>query len=547
LARVLLIDALARGRGGRYASLDVVGVGPRLVAGILEHHGVKVDVRVYDAVARDPRILGEYGVLMVSGMTVDKPGIRRIAEWWARYNGGLSLIGGPVAIEYEEMLRYGYNIAVVGEAEIQLACLAPFITKGKMPEWEYLNNICGLAFKQDSKSIYTGKCSPTPRSVLNKYKASARHAESYENYWALRFYVEVVRGCSNFYRTFMKLPDGRKCILCDICRSGALKARITCPLHIPAGCGYCGVPELYGPPRSRDAGVVAEEIRELVNHGVSRIVLSAPDILDYGRDLLVEPEPLTDPREPPANLEALEKLFEEIYSRVHEALEGEVIISAENIKANLVTEDVAKLLGRYLAGTTIHIGVETGDEHHALMLGRPSTPSEALRAVSLLHKYGLRPYVYFIHGLPGQTMNTARKTVSLMRRMWREGVEKITVYRFTPLPGTAFQDMPPGKPAYMDKASLLIVREASRINRLAKRKMVGRKLLVIVAGKYKGRLLAYPFRHGPVVILENGRSKLIGRKAVVIITGIEERLVRGRVITVLGKAVKHHGKRFKKP
>ncbi|MDK2384085.1 MAG: radical SAM protein, partial [Candidatus Korarchaeota archaeon] len=330
-----------------------------------------------------------------------------------------------------------------------------------------MKGLCGLALSVPRGRV--ARCPPTPREILNRYRASGRHLEGYGEPWALRFYVEVVRGCSNFYRTLLRLPDGRKCVLCDLCRSGPLGARVSCPIGIPAGCGYCGVPEIYGPPRSRDPRVVASEIRELVDHGATRIVLSAPDILDYGRDLLVDPLPLTDPRSPPPNLEALEELFETILAVVPEARDGDVVVFIENIKPNLVDERVAELLGRYFKGTPVHIGVETGDPEHARALGRPASPEEALRAARLLRRHGMRPYVYFIHGLPGQTLTTARRTVSLMKKLGRAGVEKVTVERFTPLPGTAFQDMPPAPPAYRDKASLMIVREASRINIEAKR------------------------------------------------------------------------------
>ena len=46
-----------------------------------------------------------------------------------------------------------------------------------------------------------------------------------------------------------------------------------------------------------------------MKEGVTRIVLSAPCFLDYGRDLLVEPEPLTDPRSPESNYNEIEKLL----------------------------------------------------------------------------------------------------------------------------------------------------------------------------------------------------------------------------------------------
>ncbi len=537
MPRILLVDALARGSGARRATLDVVGAGPRLVVGILETRGARVDLLPLEEVLSDPWILGGYDVLLASGMSSDKSGMSKLARLWAKVGGGPLVAGGPVSTEYRRLLEYGYSLVVYGEGERPLEALAHHIARARLPGPEELAKVRGVAFRAGGMPVFTGHPGFLERSELNRYRPSVRAVKGYPNYWAARVYVEVVRGCSNFYRPTIRLADGRKCIECGICREGPLKARLGCPVNIPAGCGYCSVPALYGPARSRDRDLIVEEVRGLVRLGVSRIVLSAPDILDYGRDLLVEPEPLTDPRNPPANLEALEDLFEALRSRVPEIESGEVVLGLENIKANLVTEEVARLLGRYFAGTPVHIGVETGDPGLVDALGRPVRLDEAEKAVLLLKKYGLRPYVYFIHGLPGQTLESARKTASYIERLGRLGVEKVTTYRFKPLPGSAFERMPPGRPAALDEASRMIVEAARRVNIEAKRRMVGLRVRAVVAGRYRGRALAYPVLHGPVVLLEERAEGLKGMVVEAEITGVvDDRMVRGRVVRVLGRA-----------
>ena len=538
MARILVVDALARGSGARKATLDVVGAGPRLVVGILESRGVRADLIPLEEVLSDAWMLGSYDVLMVSGMSSDKPGMSRLARLWRRLGGGPLIAGGPVSVEYGRLLGYGYNLVVYGEGERQLDFLATHLAKARLPEAEELLKIRGLAFRAGGSTVFTGHPGFLERRELNSYRSSADSVKGYPNYWAARVYVEVVRGCSNFYRPTITLADGRRCVDCGLCREGPLAARLSCPVNIPAGCGYCSVPVLYGPARSRDRDLIVDEVRRLVRLGVSRVVLSAPDILDYGRDLLVEPEPLTDPRSPPANLEALEELFEALRSRVPEVESGEVVVTLENIKANLVTEDVARLLGRYFAGTPVHIGVEVGDPGMVKALGRPVELEEAERAVQLLRRHGLRPYVYFIHGLPGQTPESAERTARYIARLGDLGVEKVTIYRFKPLPGSAFEGMPPGRPAALDEGSRMIVEAARRVNIEAKRRMVGLRLRALVAGRYKGRALAYPVLHGPVVLLEEAApERLKGMLVEVEVSGVvDDRMVRGRVVRVLGRA-----------
>ena len=134
-------------------------------------------------------------------------------------------------------------------------------------------------------------------------------------------------------------------------------------------------------------------------------MLSAPGFLDYGRDLLVEPGPLTDPRSPEPNYSAVEELLSRL-NGLDLVASGGASIMIENLKGELVTRRAAEVLGRYLAGTPVNVGFETGSPEHGVQIGRASTPLENLDSVRRLSRVGLKPYVYFIHGLPGQSSET---------------------------------------------------------------------------------------------------------------------------------------------
>lgn len=533
MTRILIVDCLARGRGERKATLDVIGVGPRSVASVLERHGVETRIVVSEELAKTPTIMMEYDVLMVSAMSSDKICALRTLKFWREFGRGPSIIGGPISGEYDKLVEKGFDLVVVGEGEKVIEKLLRYGLKdGVLPSREVLESIRGLAFSDNHRVVFTGHAPRLNRRELDVFKPSTKRVVDYPFYWGLRVYVEVVRGCSNFYRPRIELPGGVRCINCDICRTGKLRQRLSCPLNIPPGCGYCSVPALYGPPRSRSPESIRNEVKELISQGVTRIVLSGPDFLDYGRDWLVEPEPLTDPRSPSPNVNAIRKLLSMLWS-IPEIAENEVAVMIENIKANLVDEEIARLLGEYLQGTPVHIGCETGCRDHALAIGRPVFPEECVKAVELLAKHGLRPYLYFIHGLPGQSMETAYETVRVMEEAFHRGAEKITVYRFTPLPGTAFESFPPAPPSHKDPASWLIDSKASELNKLYKGKLVGKELKVIVVGRRGKDGIAYPFYHGPVVLVDNG-FRYKGYMVIVKITGVvSDRLVRGKVLKTI--------------
>ncbi len=305
-------------------------------------------------------------------------------------------------------------------------------------------------------------------------------------------------------------------------------------LGLPPGCGYCSVPSLYGPPKSRSASRIKDEIVALLDEGVSRVVLSAPCFLDYGRDVLVEPEPLTDPRNPEPNYDEIEKLLSSLADMPRMRDENAAFM-IENLKASLVTERAAKLLGKYLTGTPVSIGFETGSDTHSELMGRPSTPRETLRAIGRLRRAGLKPYVYFIHGLPGQTEKTVDETVKAIERSMEEGAERIILYRFQSLPMSAFSGYPSAPPTIRDSGSRRIHEAAAKTNMRAKDSMIGKIIRVVVAERYdrdKRLLVAYPLKHGPVVLIESPEP-WEGRVIDVEVTGVaSERIVRGRPVAM---------------
>ena len=538
MTRVLMIDCLARGKGERKATLDVVGVGPRSITGVLERFNVESRIMVFEELAANPAIMLEYDVLMISAMSSDKGCAFKTLRYWKEFGRGPTIIGGPIGEEYALLIEKGFDLVIVGEGEKVIERLLKLgLRDGELPEVCVLKEVQGLAFKHKDNVIFTGRGPRLNGYDLAFYKPSTKRIIDYPSYWGLRIYVEVVRGCSNFYRPKIRLPSNVECIDCSICRSGELSQRLTCPVNIPPGCGYCSVPALYGPSRSKPIDAVYHEVKELIELGATRIVLSGPDFLDYGRDWLVEPDPLTDPRNPPPNIDAIKKLLERLWN-ISEISSKEVAIMIENIKANLVNEEVASLLGEYFRGTPVHIGCETGSTEHALAIGRPTTPSECIKAVELLVKHGLRPYLYFIHGLPGQTLDTAYETIRIMEEAFNKGAEKITVYKFSPLPGTAFEKFSPGPPANRDPASSLIYSKAIELNKIYKNRLIDKSVKAVVVGKRGSYGVAYPFYHGPVILVNDGIKFKGYLVEVKIVKVISDRLVEGQILRVIRRIEK---------
>jgi len=147
--KAIVIDALAREHGRRIVTIDVIGSGPRAVAGLLKAKGVKADIYPAEEVIEDPWILGNYDIMLVSAMTCDKPVARRLLRLWRKYSYGASIIGGPIAIEYKECLRMGYSYVVYGEGEVVLPKLLNCIQK----EYE-CSDVKGLAYLRNDTVVF---------------------------------------------------------------------------------------------------------------------------------------------------------------------------------------------------------------------------------------------------------------------------------------------------------------------------------------------------------------------------------------------------------
>ena len=524
--KALIVDALASGKGTRRATRDVIGAGPRTVAGVLEATDHEVRIAPVERYLRTTD--ADYEALLVSGMTSDLQAVQRTIRKWRRDSDGPVLLGGPAASDPERALnKTGADVAIVGESE---ETLAELLSMG-LDELSGLEEVRGVAYRT-REGVKVNPLRPVQgRDVFERYRPSTQRIKDYPLHYAARVYVEAVRGCSNYRRARIG-PLGEACTYCERCTEGGLEERYDCPAGIPPGCGYCSVPSLYGPPKSRPADAVLDEARRLLGQGVHRMVLSAPGILDYGRDLLVEPEPLTDPRSPEPNYEALEELLASL-TALPPVEEGVASVMVENIKAALVTERAADLLGEYLGGTPINIGFETGSEAHSAALGRPDTPSETLTALRRLKKAGLKPYVYFIHGLPGQSAETVSETVHAMREAASLGAERVILYRFTSLPMSSFSGCPSGPPAARDPLSREIWGAAREANRGRKEAMAGQRLKVVVAEPYDRDhryMVAYPLRHGPVVLLEGAEGREGEVLDVTVAEPASDRMVRASYI-----------------
>jgi radical SAM superfamily enzyme YgiQ (UPF0313 family) len=518
---ILIIDALGAGTGRRMFTRDVIGAGTRTLAGIFEVHSPSSHLAILNAEV----ILESSGIdaikklgfglpdlVLFTGMTMDLEAILLVKKrLMTLLPKPIILLGGPILTDpqpHNSSFLNNFTAGIIGEGEPALIRLITLWDDLQLSQDtpSSFHSLPGSVWMINGSLQFGASKVTVSSSLFLSQTPSTERITDYPNYRSARVYVEIGRGCSNFNRSPL-VRDAFQCQDCGNCESSDPELRSFCPDDIPPGCGYCSVPSLFGYSRSRSLLSILSEVQGLVNTGVSRIVLSAPCVLDYGRDWLSS-SPLTLSNSPPANIHALTKLFEGI-SAIKESSFHPVGVLLENIKPSLCTKEVADLIGKHFPGTTISIGCETGSFSHSFAIGRPSDPSDSLRAAAFLSQAGIYPQLYFIHSMPGETVASLKETMKLITQA-RHSARKMTVYRYRELPGSSFTwlndqeiELTPLSPfKALRRAQKQLKDLILKFNSEGNKQVIGKTIIVIISEadrKLKNYYICYPLLAGPAV------------------------------------------------
>ncbi len=534
--RALVVDALTLGEGRRDLTRDFIGAGPRMVAATLR--ACKTDARICrgEDFLRSSRIISsQFDACLVSGMTMDKPAVVAIARAWKRaFPGKPLVVGGPVSLEPASLLRYHEIDAVVlGEAEEIL--FNAFSAGGIPSPFPVDSPPAGFVTRANvSRPDAHAPRWPELAWVERNVDPSIDCLVSYENAWAARVYVELLRGCSNHARARLDPDGGHACKDCGYCDvSGDFRVDIPnpCVAGIKPGCGFCSTAAVSGPVRSFSIPYVVDQVWRCIELGCHRIVLGGSDVLEFQRETLFKKGYTRPVMPPPSNHDALNDLVGQLLG--FEAVKrGDVQVLAENVKASLCDDESLSILAR-LPGVAVSIGVETGSDEQLKQVGKSATVATIKHAVQLLNKHGIRYHAYFIHSLPGQTPKTVEHSISMMRWLEENKAEKITIYRFKPLPATAFGGFRVTR-TMLDDAEPMI-REAVRINEAGKARYLNAAVRVLIAERDfrdKNAAVAYLLQGGPKVKLANCRQLVNDKKVhLARITGvISDKMTEGTLM-----------------
>lgn len=205
-------------------------------------------------------------------------------------------------------------------------------------------------------------------------------------------------------------------------------------------CGYCIIPKLRGPYRSREMDALLEEARELADAGVKELIVIAQDITKYGMDL---PEH--------------KRLLPELLRRLCEL--DFTWVRLHYLYPDQITDELIDVIAqepkivKYLDIPLQHVSKRILRAMH-----RPGDGEEFASLIAKLRARipGLVLRTSLIVGLPGETEEEFAELCSFLQDVQ---IERVGVFEFSPEEGTEAAELPDQIDAETKANRRLIVEE----------------------------------------------------------------------------------------
>ena len=265
-----------------------------------------------------------------------------------------------------------------------------------------------------------------------------------------------------------------------------------------AACSFCSIPMIKGPARSRPAGAIVEDARQLVAQGVKEIILIAQDTTAYGRDLgqrdaladLIEAILKTAPQLPWLRL--MYAYPQHITSRLIETMaQHPQVCHYLDIPLQHAHPDTLRRMNRPHGVDGVRRLI--ADTSTGLRQAQPDSSVQSLRQA--MPDIALR--TSFIVGYPGETEEEFEALLDFVEEI---AFDRVGVFTYSREEGTPAADLPDQVPAQVKEERYQRLMELQQGISLAKnQQMVGRTLDVLVEGSGEGLSVGRSYRDAPEI------------------------------------------------
>lgn len=344
------------------------------------------DVRIIDGQVEDMSldVMVEHVLMFkpdIIGVTASTPFFHIVCDLAKKLKQRISgvpiIIGGPhVTILKEDAFNPFFDYAFIGESDESFPVFLERYEKGKD-----ISEVKGILFREKGNVRFTGEADPI--YDIDSLPFPARHLLKMDKYK-----IGTLQGTKNF-------------------------ASIMTMRGCPFKCIFCSTKVFGNRVRKRSPKLVVDEIKSIMNDYNIRHFVFLDDTFTLDRNHILKICDLIEE-------EKLEFTFE------------------GSTRANLVDEELISRMAN--AGLIrLSFGLESVDENIQKIM-RKEVPLESYTiANKLTDKYGIETLNSCMIGLPGETVDTVKKTLSYLRDS-RE-IKQVNISIAVPYPGTELYEM----------------------------------------------------------------------------------------------------------
>ena len=305
--------------------------------------------------------------------------------------GARHVAGGPHAsADPAAVLAAGFDLAALGEGEETLPALVAEVGRGGD-----VRRVPGLAWLEDGGVRTSGRARPVD---LDAVPALFERLDRINP-------IEITRGCA-------------------------------------WGCRFCQTPFLFKARwRHRSLPAVRRAVRHMRESGARDVRFITPSAFSYGAEGAE------------ANVEAVEGLLAAVREEAGEGMRVFLGTFPSEVRPEHVSARVLGILRRACDNRSIILGAQSGSDRVLSAAGRGHDAAAVDRAVALAVEHGFEPWVDFVFGFPGEDEADREATRAQLVRLAEAGA-RVHAHAFMPLPGTPWQDAPPGE---IDPATALLL------------------------------------------------------------------------------------------
>jgi len=245
-------------------------------------------------------------------------------------------------------------------------------------------------------------------------------------------------------------------------------------------CGYCIIPQLRGPYKSRTIENIVNEAKELAKKGVTEIVLIAQDTTSYGKDIYGK--------------SSLKELLIEL-NKIEDLSWIRIMYTYPSLITDELLETINKLdkVVKYIDVPLQHVS-----KNMLELMNRPVMDNKKLikKIRKLVPSAVIR--TTFITGYPGETEEDFQELYDFIKEM---KIDKLGVFEFSKEKNTKAYKLKPQIPAKVKKQRKRKLMELQQsISSEINKKLIGKKLeCIIEAINENGDVTGRTYRDAPEV------------------------------------------------